>query len=618
MDDAFTRYLVALLPRFLGALAETELAQVVDRLQRVHVVSGQILYRQGEAGDCMHFVVTGRLEVWVRDKYGERRLVAHLSSGDCVGELSLLTGDPRAADVVVTRDTVLARLAKDDYDEMLRKHPEAGLSIARYALRSLRAGAAEFVPTLRNIALIPLNADVPIAEFGRRLELALLRFGSTSYLDSQVANGRRATGESRCAPVHGDDLFLDRLLDQAEAARRFVICQADPDMTEWSRKCIAHADRLLLVANAAHSPRITAVEEALLERSFGAELTHKELVLLHPDRRGAPTKTAAWLASRKSYRHSHVSWEGSQDFNRLARLLSGNAVTLVLGGGGARGLSQIGAIRAIRESGIPIDAVGGTSIGAIIGALVALDWADERILQSCKHAFVDDRPLDDMAIPMFSMLSGKKLARTLDHYIGDVDIEDLWQPFFCVSTNLSKSRINVHHSGSLLHALQASASLPGLLPPVVAEGDLCVDGGVLDNLPVGVMKRFIGGNTIAIEAGVKVEYQVNVDDFPSPLQYLRSRLSRRAGTPLPTLPSLLIKSTLLGGTGGHNDLREGDDLHLNPPMRHFGFLDWNAIHELVDVGYRYTQERLLPWLERNPRLQRHDESLELPRERMPA
>jgi predicted acylesterase/phospholipase RssA len=68
---------------------------------------------------------------------------------------------------------------------------------------------------------------------------------------------------------------------------------------------------------------------------------------------------------------------------------------------------------------------------------------------------------------MFSMLSGRKLARTLDHYIGDVDIEDLWQPYFCVSTNLYKSRINVHHAGSLVHALQASTSLPGLLPPVV-------------------------------------------------------------------------------------------------------------------------------------------------------
>jgi predicted acylesterase/phospholipase RssA len=408
------------------------------------------------------------------------------------------------------------------------------------------------------------------------------------------------------------------MLDQAEGARRFVICQAEAEMTEWTRKCIAHADRLLLVAHAAHSPDITAIEEALLDPGFGTTFTDKELVLLHPDRSAAPTKTAAWLEPRESYRHSHVSWEGSQDFNRLARLLSGNAVTLVLGGGGARGLCQIGAIRAIRESGIPIDAVGGTSIGAIIGALVALGWVDERILQSCKHAFVDDRPLDDVTIPMFAMLSGRKLARTLEHHIGDVDIEDLWQPFFCVSTNLSKSRINVHHSGRLLRALQASTSLPGLLPPVVADGDLHVDGGVLDNLPVGVMKRFIGGSTIAVESGVKVEYQVKVDDFPSPLKYLKSRWSRTTGTALPTLPSLLIKSTLLGGMGGRNELRDGDDLHLNPPMRQFSFLDWNAIYDVVDVGYRYTQERLLTWLERNPRLQRHDESLELPRERSTA
>ena len=132
------------------------------------------------------------------------------------------------------------------------------------------------------------------------------------------------------------------------------------------------------------------------------------------------------------------------------------------------------------------------------------------------------------------------------------------------------------------------------------------------------MKRFIGGNTIAVESGVKVEYQVKVDDFPSPLQYLRSRLTRRTDAALPTLPTLLIKSTLLGGMGGRSELREGGDLHLNPPMRHFGFLDWNAIYELVDVGYRYAQQRLLEWLERNPRLQRHDESLELSRERIPA
>ena len=197
MDDEFSHYLITLLPRFLGALSQAELAQFAVRLQCVHVVSGQYLYRQGDAGDCMHFVVTGRLEVWVRDKHGERRLVAHRSSGDCVGELSLLTGDPRAADVIVTRDTVLARLAGDDFNELLRRCPDAGFCIARYALRSLRSGATEFVPRLRIITLIPLDAEVPIAEFGRRLELALLRFGTTSYLDSQVAHRRRVAVEPR-------------------------------------------------------------------------------------------------------------------------------------------------------------------------------------------------------------------------------------------------------------------------------------------------------------------------------------------------------------------------------------------------------------------------------------
>jgi len=611
VDEPFIRYMIALLPRFVGPLPVPDLEWVVARLQRIHMASGQILYRQGETGDCMHFVVTGRLQVWVTDKYGERRLVAYRSSGDCAGELALLTGDARAADVIVTRDSVLARLAKDDYDAMVDKHPQAGLCLARNALRSLRAGSTELVPPSGNIALVPLHADVPIAQFGRRLELGLLRFGTTSYLDSRVAHRRRITDAFVGGSSSGDDLFVDRLLDKAEGERRFVICEADPGMTEWTRKCIAHADRLLLVGHAANSPALTSVEEALRDPRFGAKLTDKQLILLHPDRRSAPTNTSAWLAPRASYRHLHVSWEGSQDFNRLARLLSGNSVTLVLGGGGARGLCQIGAIRAIRESGTPIDAVGGTSIGAIIGALVALDWADERILQSCKHAFVDDRPLDDLTIPMFSMLSGRKLQRTLEHYVGDADIEDLWQPFFCVSTNLSKSSINVHHSGKVLQALQASTSLPGLLPPVVANGDLYVDGGVLDNLPVGVMKRFIGGSTIAVESSVKVEYQVKGNDFPSPLQYMKTRWSRRTDGALPTLPSLLIKSTLLGGMGGRSELREGPDLHLNPPMRQFGFLDWNAIYELVDVGYRHTQDRLLPWLERNPRVQRHAESLGL-------
>jgi predicted acylesterase/phospholipase RssA len=153
---------------------------------------------------------------------------------------------------------------------------------------------------------------------------------------------------------------------------------------------------------------------------------------------------------------------------------------------------------------------------------------------------------------------------------------------------------------------------------MVGGGQLYVDGRVLDNLPVGVMKRFAGGKTIAVEATVKVEFSVDGRELPSPLEYLRSRILRRERQTFPTLPSLLIKSSLLGGASGRRKLREGVDLYINPPMRAFGFLDWDAIHTIVDVGYRHAQACLRPWLDQHPELQWREDFAVPARETMPA
>ena len=606
MDGELDPYVLAVLSEHFGTLSADEAGALARRLSRTSIKAGDTLYRQGERGDCMHFVLTGRLQVRRREKHGDERVVAHRSSGQCVGEMALLTGEPRTADVVAVRHTVLARLERHDFEAMLRAHPQAGLAFARSSLRAMSLGVPDSVHRVATIALVPLRAGVPIEAFGRRLELALLRFGTTCYLDAASAGAQSGRGSA-------DDLALDRMLDDAEKQRRFVICQADATATEWTRKAVAHADRVLFIGDADGARDITPIEHALADCAPASSLAERELVLLHRSRRSAPSGTAAWLAPRSVQRHAHVAWEGSGDFNRLARRISGQAVTLVLGGGGARGLAHLGAVRAIREAGVPIDAVGGTSIGAIIGALVAFGWSDEQILQSCKRAFVDDRPLDDITLPMFSVLRGRKLERTIRHYVGDVDIVDLWQPYFCVSTNLSKSRVDVHAAGSLWKAIQASAALPGLLPPVVAGGELHVDGAVLDNLPVGLMKRFIGGSTIAVESAVRDEYGVDAASFPSPFAYLRSRLQGSRAATLPTLPNILIKSSVLGGRGGRAELREGRDLHINPPLRAFSFLDWNAIYEIVDVGYRHAQACLVPWLEQRPELARRDELRELVR-----
>jgi predicted acylesterase/phospholipase RssA len=409
--------------------------------------------------------------------------------------------------------------------------------------------------------------------------------------------------------VETDGFLLQSLLDNAENSRRFVLYEADRKVTDWTQKCVSQADCVLLLADSASSPELTAIEKVLFGQANRAVLAEKELILLRASHRDAPSGTAAWLAAREVQRHSNVAWEGHRDFGRLARLLSGNAVTLVLGGGGARGFAQIGIVRAIREARVPIDAVGGTSIGAIVGALVALDWDDEHILQSCKRAFVDDRPLDDFTFPLFALLRGEKLEQTLRRYMGDVDIVDLWLPYFCVSTNLSRGRMEAHHTGTLWRAAQASATLPGILPPVIKQGELHVDGGVMDNLPVSVMKRFVGGKTIAVSATVAREYSVAVERFPTTLEYLRSRVTGRSEhANLPTLSRLLIQTTTLDTFSGAEELQDGTDLYLKPPVETYDLLDWKSIHRLVDIGYGYAREQLPAWIAANPGVQLRDGS----------
>jgi predicted acylesterase/phospholipase RssA len=185
--------------------------------------------------------------------------------------------------------------------------------------------------------------------------------------------------------------------------------------------------------------------------------------------------------------------------------------------------------------------------------------------------------------------------------MGDPDIVDLWLPYFCMSTNISRGKPAAHHAGTLWRAAQASATLPGILPPIIKDGELHVDGGVLDNFPIGVMKRFVGGNTIAVSVSYSREFTVAVESFPTPGQYLRARLAG-AGEhrDLPTLSSLLIQTTTLDSLKGEAELQEGADLYLRPPVQDFDMLDWKAIYKLVDIGYDYARRQIPEWIAANP------------------
>lgn len=583
------------LVRLCGSLEPGALDALLGQVRLLQLDVGETLYRQGEVGETMHIVLTGRLEVRVDGEEGEPRILAHPQPGDIVGEIALLAGSPRAATVMAVRDTTLGVLQRSALEALLTDDPNIFSRVARMIIARL-SGAQGHISRrtgTRTIMLVPLHETVDRGEFGHGLRQALLRFGSVLHLDSRSAAARSAaTGVAD----------YGRLLDECERSYDYVILEADPEPSPWSHKCYGYADRIVLVADTQMLPIRTNLEHWLFEQdSRSGAYAEVELVLAH---RGteAPKGTRDWLAARMVTRHHHVRIGDKASMSRLARFLTNNAVALVLAGGGARGFAHLGVIRALREAGVQVDAVGGSSFGALAATGLARGLSDEQMLDELHIAFTQEDPLNDYTIPVVSLIRGERLDLILRKYL-PMDIEDLWIPFFAVSSDLSANQVCVHERGPLWRAIRASVSLPGILPPALQDGHLLIDGAVVNNLPVDIMRERMRGRVIAVNLAVEREYMLEQEEVPRGLDYIKSRLMPwRANIEVPTISRVIMKATTLASRKEVGNARKLTDLYLNPPVDAYDFLDWDRLREIVDVGYAYALPQIEAWVQEYPNL----------------
>ncbi|EQD48475.1 cyclic nucleotide-binding protein, partial [mine drainage metagenome] len=146
-------------------------------------------------------------------------------------------------------------------------------------------------------------------------------------------------------------------------------------------------------------------------------------------------------------------------------------------------------------------------------------WSVTELTDRFRHYFVESRPLRDYTLPFVSLVSGRKVSRMLFEAFGELAIEDLPLSFFCVSSNLTTGHPYVHRRGELWRALRASVSVPGVLPPVVNAGQVLVDGGAMNNLPVDVMLELGRGPVIGCDAGADRAFTTSGDDLDVPLPW---------------------------------------------------------------------------------------------------
>lgn len=555
--------MLASLPLFAG-LPKPIIDAAVAELEWISLPGGSSLFEAGAPADAVYFVVSGCLGVFGPGD----ELVGRIAAGESVGEMGLIVSRPRAATVRALRDSELARLSAGTFERVLLGHPEAILRLARLSVARLLENAPARGPARaapRTITIIPHDPAVDVEALSRAFTAALSRLGRADLVGSARAGG------------HSSQWF-----HEVELRNDFVVYAADAGDSPWTRLCVRQADVLLLAARA----RDAEGGWAALERH--AQATQRaELLLLHegPVVNGAARR---WRQTLPGVPVHHL--RGPADLPRVVRLLTRRAVGLVLSGGGARGFAHLGVVRALREHGVPIDLVGGSSMGGILAAGVAADWEDDELVERFRRCFVDTNPLADFTLPLVSLVSGRKVGRLLRREFGDIDIDDLPLGFFCVSSNLTAGRVAVHEQGPLWRWLRASVAIPGVLPPVFHGGEVFVDGGAMNNLPVDLMRARGRGPVIGVDVGTDRAFTTDIDATEAPS--LWNLFRRRQGRRRPNILEILWRSGMVNSATTTLAQRELCDLLLTPALESLGLLDWRAFRRAIDIGYGEACRRL--------------------------
>ena len=593
-DDLLDRHLLAL----LGEIEPAALALLHRHLEWVTLAGGQTLMAQGEPGDSMYLMISGRVRAYVRGDDGVERLVREMARGQIIGEMSLYTDEPRSASVVAIRESVLVRLGKHAFHELLTSSARISVLLTRQLIHRLQnPQPRSLLARPVTIALVPVTSGIDLPLFASRLAAQLSPAARVCVVDAALID--HALKQPGLAQREPGDLVADRSigtwLDEIEATHDYVLLLAEDRPSAWTRHCSRRCDEVLLLADATQPPVLHDNERGCLMQRQGRSEASETLVLLHPADRRCPQGTRQWLNRRPVNGHLHIRPALDRDMARLARFQNCTAVGLVLAGGGARGCAHLGVYRALQDSGIEIDFVGGTSIGAVMAALVATDQPLAKVMTVARRAFSVNPTGDFNLLPLMSLIKGRRLQRVMTNAIHELvgfaaDSEDLWKNFYCVASNFSQASEVVITRGSLLKAILASIAIPGALPPVLHDGDLLCDGGTFNNYPVDVMRGCRGvGRVIGVDLSANKPRRIELEDIPGSWALLldRFRPRRRRRYRLPSLMSYLMNVTVLYSASRQRQARRLTDLHFNPPLLRVGMLQWERFDNIVAQGHAH-------------------------------
>lgn len=577
-------------------LSATVIQAFAEQAQVHTLHTGRVLFSQGEPLSALYIVATGRLRAYSASE-GREKALGEIGMLESIGEISILSDGVHTATVRAVRDSLLLRIERSDLMVLLRLYPEALMQLSQVVVSRLLDRLRKpdpGPPGPRSLALIPAQQNRHHQGLAQGMERFLSRFASTRRINREMVDAALGPGIAGCRFDDPEpNAKLMRWLNELEQTTQYLIYEADGVPGPWARRCMRQADRILvLVDETTGAPEQTPMLRLLAETDV--EATATVIMQLH---RKPPKNTdpLGWRGLARANSHYFMREDHEGDIARIARQVTETGLGVVLGGGGARGFAHIGLLQAARELNLPIDNIGGTSIGAFIAALYAQGRKVEEILAIARETFVNNNFLNDYTLPRMSLIRGDKFHRRLREIFGDNSIEHLMLPYFCVSSSLTSGAAVVHASGALEQWVGTSMAVPGIVPPVAWRGELLADGAVVNTLPTDVMRALGRGKIIACD--VSSAQALNATGVEGP----QNAINWDASSPRPSLFDILLRSATVASAMDSKASALSADCYVRMPVQGIGMFDWKSIDQMVERAYEHARVELEKFSKTQPR-----------------
>ncbi|MHB1948151.1 MAG: patatin-like phospholipase family protein, partial [Gammaproteobacteria bacterium] len=578
--------------QIFSSLHEKELKTLLKKFKKITRNKDQILFKQGDLSKELFLLVSGKVVEFMKTDEDKHFLVNEVLPGQLIGELTALSREPHSMTARAVKKSILLALSSEDFIKLCKKYNSVSLDVINSTLLKSRK-IIDIMSSKgrrdKHIVILPANPWTDIRVFFENIHKhSHVHKDIVVLCDVKESKKRSLTA-------------LRKYVDKLDKENKTIVYIIQSYTSDLAKVCfeLEKLDMIYVAATSTSNPKIS--KELRVKIDINSYKIKPKLILLHAKKKGFPQHTAKWFKLVHFDLCHHVRIHEKKDWERLLRFITGNAIGVVLGGGGLRCWAQLGAIRALNKLNIPIDAIGGSSAGAIVAGFYALNesFSDMSELRKLSDITSQTVSIKDITWPSISIFDGKNYTQQLQKIYKKMRIENLWIPCFCVTTNLATNRQIISRCGYLWKIIRSSTSVPLIFPPVIVKGKVHIDGGLLNNLPVDVMKTLLSntGQVIAVELTHANEDPTHYD-FP-PILPLWSTTFARLGVmhkeyKFPPLIETFLKSLLAGASAKQEENADRADVIVSPDLSAFSLLKVSHEEEkkLIRIGYKETLKKL--------------------------